>query len=78
MPSSLAQVHTRASQGIRAPAVSVEVHLSQGLPGLNIVGLPEAAVRESKDRVRSALINSGFEFPEGRITVNLAPADRPK
>ena len=78
MPSSLAQVHTRASQGIRAPAVSVEVHLSQGLPGLNIVGLPEAAVRESKDRVRSALINSGFEFPEGRITVNLAPADLPK
>ena len=78
MPSSLAQVHTRASQGIRAPAVAVEVHLSQGLPGLNIVGLPEAAVRESKDRVRSALINSGFEFPEGRITVNLAPADLPK
>ncbi|WP_257263519.1 YifB family Mg chelatase-like AAA ATPase [Endozoicomonas sp. ONNA2] len=78
MPSTLAQVYTRANQGIRAPAVSVEVHLSQGLPGLHIVGLPEAAVRESKDRVRSALINSGFEFPDGRITVNLAPADLPK
>lgn len=78
MPSSLAQVFTRANQGIRAPSVSVEVHLSQGLPGLNIVGLPEAAVRESKDRVRSALINSGYDFPDGRITVNLAPADLPK
>ncbi|WP_257285233.1 YifB family Mg chelatase-like AAA ATPase [Endozoicomonas sp. SESOKO1] len=78
MPSTLAQVYTRANQGIRAPAVSVEVHLSQGLPGLHIVGLPEAAVRESKDRVRSALINSGFDFPDGRITVNLAPADLPK
>ncbi|ELT99664.1 hypothetical protein CAPTEDRAFT_104948, partial [Capitella teleta] len=78
MPSTLAQVYTRANQGIRAPAVSVEVHLSQGLPCLNIVGLPEAAVRESKDRVRSALINSGFDFPDGRITVNLAPADLPK
>ena len=78
MPSTLAQVYTRANQGIRAPAVSVEVHLSHGLPCLNIVGLPEAAVRESKDRVRSALINSGFDFPDGRITVNLAPADLPK
>ncbi|USE38120.1 YifB family Mg chelatase-like AAA ATPase [Endozoicomonas sp. SCSIO W0465] len=78
MPSTLAQVYTRANQGIRAPSVSVEVHLSQGLPCLNIVGLPEAAVRESKDRVRSALINSGYEFPDGRITVNLAPADLPK
>lgn len=72
MPSTLAQVYTRANQGIRAPAVSVEAHLSQGLPGLDIVGPPEAAVRESKDRVRSALINSGFDFPDGRITVNLA------
>ncbi len=78
MPSTLAQVYTRANQGIRAPAVSVEVHLSQGLPALHIVGLPEAAVRESKDRVRSALINSGYDFPDGRITVNLAPADLPK
>jgi magnesium chelatase family protein len=64
--------------GIHAPAVTVEVHLSNGLPGLSIVGLPEAAVKESKDRVRSALINSQFEFPARRITINLAPADLPK
>ncbi len=75
---SLALVHTRAKFGIDAPAVTVEVHLSNGLPGLNIVGLPEAAVKESKDRVRSALINSQFEFPTRRITVSLAPADLPK
>ena len=76
--SKLAVVQTRARTGLEAPAVTVEVHLSAGLPGLNIVGLPETSVRESKDRVRSALINSGYEFPEGRITVNLAPADLPK
>ena len=76
--SRLAVVHTRAQVALNAPAVLVEVHLSAGLPALNIVGLPEATVRESKDRVRSALINSGYEFPEGRITVNLAPADLPK
>nr|WP_281647775.1 YifB family Mg chelatase-like AAA ATPase [Parendozoicomonas sp. Alg238-R29] len=75
---SLAVVHTRARMGISAPEVQVEVHLSNGLPALNIVGLPETAVRESKDRVRSALINAGFEFPARRITVNLAPADLPK
>jgi magnesium chelatase family protein len=75
---SLARVRTRAQLGLDAPAVTVEVHLSPGLPGLAIVGLPEAAVRESKDRVRSALINSGFEFPQRRITINLAPADLPK
>lgn len=75
---SLARVHTRAQIGLDAPPVIVEVHLSPGLPGLAIVGLPEAAVRESKDRVRSALINSGFEFPQRRITINLAPADLPK
>lgn len=75
---SLARVHTRAQVGLDAPLVIVEVHLSPGLPGLAIVGLPEAAVRESKDRVRSALINSGFEFPQRRITINLAPADLPK
>ena len=78
MTSQLAHIYTRANQGIRAPQVTVEVHLSQGLPALNIVGLPEAGVRESKDRVRSALINSGYDFPDGRITVNLAPADLPK
>ena len=76
--SKLAVVQTRARTGLEAPAVTVEVHLSAGLPALNIVGLPEAAVRESKDRVRSALINSGYEFPTSRITVNLAPADLPK
>ncbi len=69
---------SRAQQGIHAPAVSVEVHLANGLPGLNIVGLPETAVKESKDRVRAALLNARFEFPMRRITVNLAPADLPK
>lgn len=75
---SLATVETCASLGLAAPSVRVEVHLSAGLPGLAIVGMPEAAVRESKDRVRSALLNSGFEFPAQRITINLAPAELPK
>ena len=75
---SLAIVYTRAQVGIDAPLVSVEVHLSGGLPGLFIVGLPEAAVKESKDRVRGAIQNSQFEFPSRRITINLAPADLPK
>lgn len=75
---SLAIVHSRALTGLQARPVEVEVHLSGGLPSLSIVGLPEAAVRESKDRVRSALLNSRFEFPSRRITVNLAPADLPK
>ena len=75
---SLAIVYTRAQVGIDAPLVSVEVHLSGGLPGLSIVGLPEAAVKESKDRVRGAILNSQFEFPIRRITINLAPADLPK
>jgi magnesium chelatase family protein len=74
----LATVYSRAKLGINAPLVTVEVHLSGGLPAFNIVGLPEASVRESRDRVRSALINSRFEFPVSRITVNLAPADLPK
>ena len=74
----LATVYTRALVGIQAPEVTVEVHISNGLPSLSIVGLPEAAVRESKDRVRAAIINSHFEFPTRRITVNLAPADLPK
>lgn len=72
---SLAIVYSRASVGIQAPLVTVEIHISGGLPALSIVGLPEAAVKESKDRVRSAIINSKFEFPAKRITVNLAPAD---
>ncbi len=75
---SLATVYSRAQTGMDAPLVTVEVDLSNGLPGLSIVGLPEAAVKESKDRVRAALINSGFDFPTRRITVNLAPADLPK
>ena len=75
---AITQLFTRAQQGMEAPMVSVEVHISNGLPAFSIVGLPEAAVRESRDRVRSAIINSGFEFPARRITVNLAPADLPK
>lgn len=75
---SFAKVFTRSVVGLQAPQVFVEVHLSQGLPALTIVGLPEASVRESKDRVRSALINSGYEFPNRRLTINLAPADLPK
>lgn len=75
---SLAVIYSRAKLGINAPLVTVEVHISNGLPGLSIVGLPETAVKESKDRVRSAIINSHLEFPAQRITVNLAPADLPK
>lgn len=75
---SLSVAYTRAAIGIQAPQVSVEVHLSNGLPALSMVGLPETAVREARDRVRSAIINSGFSFPAKRITVNLAPADLPK
>ncbi len=75
---ALTELLTRAEQGIQAPLVTVEVHISNGLPAFSIVGLPEAAVRESRDRVRSAIINSGFEFPARKITVNLAPADLPK
>jgi len=75
---SLATIYSRARVGVSAPLVTVETHISNGLPSLNIVGLPEAAVRESKDRVRSAIINSHFEFPLRRITINLAPADLPK
>ncbi|WP_439105516.1 YifB family Mg chelatase-like AAA ATPase [Congregibacter sp.] len=73
-----AVVLSRANQGLDAPLVRVEVHLSNGLPAFTVVGMPETAVRESKDRVRSALLNSHFEFPDRRITVNLAPADLPK
>lgn len=74
----LAIIHSRASVGIQAPSVSVEVHISNGMPGFTLVGLPETTVKESRDRVRSAIINSHFEFPAKRITVNLAPADLPK
>lgn len=75
---SLAIIYSRASRGIDAPLVTIEVHISNGIPSLSIVGLPETAVKESKDRVRSAIINSKFEFPIRRITINLAPADLPK
>ena len=75
---SLALAHSRARVGVHAPAVRVEVYLSGGLPALNMVGLPEAAVRESRDRVRAAILCAQFEFPARRITVNLAPADLPK
>ncbi|MBP9786701.1 MAG: YifB family Mg chelatase-like AAA ATPase [Acinetobacter sp.] len=75
---SFAKVYTRGLLGLHAPQIEVEVHISSGLPSLTIVGLAEAAVRESKDRVRSAIINSGFLFPTKRLTINLAPADLPK
>jgi len=74
----LAVLRSRALSGMAAPAVSVEVNLANGLPGMHIVGLPDAEVREAKDRVRAALQNSGFEVPSRRITINLAPADLPK
>ncbi len=75
---ALAIIYSRASSGIDAPLVTVEVHLSPGLAGFGLVGLPETAVKESKDRVRSALFNSQLDFPARKIIVNLAPADLPK
>ncbi|MBD1388044.1 YifB family Mg chelatase-like AAA ATPase [Neiella sp. HB171785] len=75
---NLALIHSRAVIGMDAPAVTVEVHLSLGLPAFSIVGLPETSVKEAKERVRCALINAGFDWPARRITVNLAPADLPK
>ncbi|MDX1569920.1 MAG: YifB family Mg chelatase-like AAA ATPase [Xanthomonadales bacterium] len=74
----LATVGCRAQQGIAAPEVRVEVHVHGGLPALSIVGLPEAAVKESKDRVRAALLNDNFKFPQSRIIISLAPAELPK
>ncbi|TIC78438.1 magnesium chelatase domain-containing protein, partial [Crenobacter intestini] len=75
---TLAVAHGRALNGVDAVAVDVEVHLSNGLPAFTLVGLPDTEVRESRERVRSALLVSGFVFPARRITVNLAPADLPK
>jgi magnesium chelatase family protein len=72
---SLAVLHSRALAGLNAPEVTVEVHLANGLPSFTIVGLPDTEVKESRDRVRAALVNSRFEFPARRITVNLAPAE---
>lgn len=75
---SLAKIYSRAQVGINSPQVTIEVHLSNGLPSLSIVGLADTEVKESKDRVRAALINSQFDFPARRITISLAPADLPK
>lgn len=74
----LSTVYSYAVVGVKAQLIYIEVHIANGLPALSIVGLPEASVRESKDRVRSAIQNAGFEYPARRITVNLAPADLPK
>lgn len=75
---SLSKVLTRAALGVNAPLVTIEAHISNGLPALTLVGLPETTVKEARERVRSAIINSGFVFPAKRVTINLAPADLPK
>jgi magnesium chelatase family protein len=74
----VAVVLSRGLSGLDAPLVRVEVHVGGGLPALRIVGLPDAEVKEARDRVRAALATAGFDWPAGRITVNLAPADLPK
>ena len=74
---TFAAVQSRTIVGVNTSPVRIEVHLSRGLPSFTMVGLPEKAVKESKDRVRSALLNAGFEFPTRRIVVNLSPADLP-
>lgn len=74
----IATIYSRAQVGIQALLVTIEVHIMRGLPSLAIVGLPETTVKESKDRVRSAIIHNHYEFPLGKITINLAPADLPK
>ena len=75
---SLALVHSRAIDGLDAPQVTVEVHISTGLPRVHLVGLPEAEVREARERVRAAIQTANFEFPQAVLTINLAPADLPK
>ncbi|MGB4856592.1 MAG: YifB family Mg chelatase-like AAA ATPase [Candidatus Dechloromonas phosphoritropha] len=75
---ALAIAHSRGLDGLSAPPVTVEVHLAGGLPTFTLVGLPDTEVKEARDRVRAAIVNSGFDFPNKRITVNLAPADLPK
>ena len=77
-PMSLARVYSRAGVGVTAPEVTVEVHVGGGLPKMSMVGLPETAVREAKDRVKAALLNARFDFPPSHITISLAPADLPK
>ena len=74
----MATILTRAGLGIESPLVTVEVHTGGGLPAFAIVGLPEAAVRESRERVRASLQTCGYRFPDGKVIVNLAPADLPK
>jgi magnesium chelatase family protein len=75
---SIAVLKSRALAGMQAPEVSVEVHLANGLPAFHIVGLADTEVKESRDRVRAAIINTGYDMPAQRITVSLAPADLPK
>ncbi len=75
---TLAVALSRGLEGLAAPLITVEVHAANGLPGLTLVGLPDTEVREARDRVRAAILNSGFEFPNRRLTINLAPADLPK
>ena len=75
---SLAVVYSRAQEGVSAPLVICEVHLSGGLPSTSIVGLPETAVREARDRVRAAILNCQLDYPQRKVTVGLAPADLPK
>ena len=75
---ALAIANSRGLDGLNAPPVIVEVHIASGLPSFTLVGLPDTEVKEARDRVRAAILNSGFEFPSKRITVNLAPADLPK
>ena len=76
---SFALVRSRALRGLDSPAVTVEVHLANGLPSFTLVGLADTEVKESRERVRAALQTSGLEFPHNRrVTVSLAPADLPK
>ena len=75
---SLAITYSRALAGLHAELVTVEVHLANGLPAFNLVGLPDVEVREARDRVRAAIQTAGFEFPMRKLTVNLAPAEFPK
>jgi magnesium chelatase family protein len=74
---ALAIAHSRGLDGLNAPPVTVEAHLASGLPSFTLVGLPDTEVKEARDRVRAAIVNSGFEFPSEWITVNLAPACQP-
>ena len=71
----LASVASATISGVEGRPVRVEVHVSNGLPGFTVVGLPDTSCRESRDRVRAALLSSGLDFPQKRITVNLAPSD---